>query len=779
MSRVRRLCLPALSLILLLLGTLPSPAQVPVPAPSKPAPAAEVDPKQIDSLVHTLEDEGQRAALVKQLKTLSEAQKAADDTPPETFGTRILTTLSDRAEDVSAEISAAGRALVDTPRALRWLNQQVQDPAKRATWARLFLELVVVVAAGYVARFLMLWLLARPRRALSARPANGVWSRLPLLFVRVLMDLLPAVAFVAAGYGVLAVTNPPKVVSQAALAFISASIVVQLVMIAARVPLSPSGPNLRLLKVSDETAHYLVIWVRRIAFTAVYGYFIAQAALFLGLPSRPYAALLKLVGLVVAAMLVVLVLQNRHAFADWLRGTRRLEPGTQDPADVALAAAVAGESTGDHPPVSVTATTGAKREPRQAWNAARRRLAEVWHVLAILYIVVIYGIWALDIEGGFEYVLRATLVTLVALVVGRLVSRGVDRLVARGFRVAPDLKSQYPRLEQRANRYLPILNRVLKGFVSFVVAMVVLEAWGIDSLGWLATPVGQRVSGSLVSITFIIVFALVAWEVVSGAIERYLTATDTSGQVVQRSARVRTLLPLLRNAFMVLLLTIVILTTLSELGLDIAPLLAGAGVVGLAIGFGAQTLVKDVITGLFILFEDTISIGDVVNLGALGGVVEGITIRTIRLRDYNGAVHTVPFSSVTTVSNLTKDFSFAVLNVTVDYREDTDRVVQVLGEIAEGMRQDPKYAPLILAPLDVAGVDAFQDSAVLVKARIKTRPIQQWTVGREFNRRMKKRFDELGINIPFPQRTVHIAGGLPEKADPKTLALAAAQGAVD
>lgn len=775
MSCVRRLCLPALTFVLLLFAALPAPAQVPAPATA--APAAEVDPKQIDSLVRTLEDEGQRAALVKQLRALSQAQKAADDTPPETFGTRILTTLSDRAEEVSAQITAAGRALVDTPRALRWLNQQVQDPAKRATWARLFLELVVVVAAGYIARFLMLWLLARPRQALSNRPANGIWSRLPLLFVRFLMDLLPAVAFVAAGYGVLAVTNPPKVVSQAALAFISASIVVQLVMIIARVPLSPSGPNLRLVRVSDETAHYLVIWVRRIAFTAVYGYFIAQAALFLGLPSRPYAALLKLVGLVVASMLVVLVLQNRHAFADWLRGTRRLEPGMQDPADAALAAAVAGESTGAA--VTVTTATGTKREPRQAWNAARRRLAEVWHVLAILYIVVIYGIWALDIEGGFEYVLRATLVTLVALAVGRLVARGVDTLVARGFRVAPDLKNQYPRLEVRANRYLPVLNRVLKGFVWVLVAMVVLEAWGIDSLGWLSTPAGQRVSGSIVSITFIIVFALVAWELVSGAIERYLTATDTSGQVVQRSARVRTLLPLLRNAFMVLLVTIVALTTLSELGLDIAPLLAGAGVVGLAIGFGAQTLVKDVITGLFILFEDTISIGDVVNLGTLGGSVEGITIRTIRLRDYNGAVHTVPFSSVTTVSNLTKDFSFAVLNVTVDYKEDTDRVVQVLGEIAEGMRQDPKYAPLILAPLDVAGVDAFQDSAVLVKARIKTRPIQQWTVGREFNRRMKRRFEELGINIPFPQRTVHIAGGVPEKADPKAVALAAAQGGVD
>lgn len=145
--------------------------------------------------------------------------------------------------------------------------------------------------------------------------------------------------------------------------------------------------------------------------------------------------------------------------------------------------------------------------------------------------------------------------------------------------------------------------------------------------------------------------------------------------------------------------------------------------------------------------------------------MEGITIRTIRLRDFDGTVHTVPFSAVTSISNMTKDFSYYVFDVAVSYREDVDRVVSVLHEIGAGLRADPRFAPLILEPLEVLGIDAFQESTVVVKARIKTLPIQQWNVGREFNGRMKKRFGELGVAIPFPQRILHMAPNGMSKAN--------------
>jgi small conductance mechanosensitive channel len=194
---------------------------------------------------------------------------------------------------------------------------------------------------------------------------------------------------------------------------------------------------------------------------------------------------------------------------------------------------------------------------------------------------------------------------------------------------------------------------------------------------------------------------------------------------------------------------------LREVGFDIAPILAGAGVVGLAVGFGAQNLVRDVITGLFMLMENQVSENDIVLINGTGGLVEEINLRTTVLRGLDGTVHIFPNGAITTLSNMTREYSFYVFDVGVAYKEDTDRVVEVLEEIAEQMRQEEEFRPLILEPLDVLGVDQFGDSAVVIKVRLKTVPSKQWQVGRAMNRRIKKRFDEEGIEIPFPHHTLY------------------------
>jgi len=264
------------------------------------------------------------------------------------------------------------------------------------------------------------------------------------------------------------------------------------------------------------------------------------------------------------------------------------------------------------------------------------------------------------------------------------------------------------------------------------------------------------VMAAIIKIVVILVLAALLTEFINMAIEHYLRETDGQGRPLQHSPRMRTLLPLLRNAFRITLGVMVVMVVLSEIGLDIGPLLAAAGVVGLAIGFGAQTLVKDIITGVFILMEDTLSIGDVVDLGGHAGVVEGMTIRTIRLRDQAGTVHTVPFSAVATVQNMTKDFSFAVFEIGVAYKENVRKVIEVIKQVGNDIENDPALRYNILAPIEILGLDAFQDSAIVIKARIKTRPITQWTVMRAFNLRLKEVFDEKEIEIPFPQRTLHV-----------------------
>jgi small conductance mechanosensitive channel len=196
------------------------------------------------------------------------------------------------------------------------------------------------------------------------------------------------------------------------------------------------------------------------------------------------------------------------------------------------------------------------------------------------------------------------------------------------------------------------------------------------------------------------------------------------------------------------------LNVLHHVGVNITPILAGVGILSLAVGFGAQTLVKDVINGLFILVEDSIAVGDVVTIRGTGGLVEAVNVRTIRLRDLQGSVHIIPNSQVDMITNMTMDYSYYALDVRVAYREDTDAVVAALQEIDAEMRADPTFAADMLAPIEILGVDQFTDSAVVIKARLKTKPIKQWSVGREFNRRMKKLFDARGIEIPFPQRTI-------------------------
>jgi len=219
--------------------------------------------------------------------------------------------------------------------------------------------------------------------------------------------------------------------------------------------------------------------------------------------------------------------------------------------------------------------------------------------------------------------------------------------------------------------------------------------------------------------------------------------------------RADTLTHVLRDVARIFIVAVGTMMVLSEIGIDLKPLLAAAGLGGLAIGFGAQSLVKDVISGFFILLEDSIAVGDVVEIAGVSGLVEEVKLRTITLRDVSGSVHVVPNGIVDRVKNMTKGYSYYVFDIGVAYREDVDRVMAVLIDIAAELQADPQYASDILAPLEMLGVDRFDDSAVVIRCRIKTLPIQQWRIGREMNRRIKKTFDAKGIEIPFPHRTIY------------------------
>jgi small conductance mechanosensitive channel len=230
--------------------------------------------------------------------------------------------------------------------------------------------------------------------------------------------------------------------------------------------------------------------------------------------------------------------------------------------------------------------------------------------------------------------------------------------------------------------------------------------------------------------------------------------------------RAETLSSIIKVILTIVILCIGGMIVLGELGIQIGPILATAGVFGLAIGFGAQNLVQDIISGFFLLLEDQVRVGDVVQVAGKGGLVEKITLRMIILRDLSGNVHYVRNGKVDIVTNMTKEYSRYVFDIGVAYREDVDEVVEVIKKVDEDLRSDPQFSDSILEPIEILGLSEFADSAMIIKARTKTKPIQQWTIGREFNRRLKKKFDELNIEIPFPHQTVYFGEDKKGEASP-------------
>jgi small-conductance mechanosensitive channel len=337
-------------------------------------------------------------------------------------------------------------------------------------------------------------------------------------------------------------------------------------------------------------------------------------------------------------------------------------------------------------------------------------------------------------------------VTLILLKIAGIISRKVSKVVGR--------RMTDPEYAKLAETVGGVLRWVLCTAILAVALFFVLNEVGVNvtpvlnvAWFWFLTH-GIRMG-------LIVVFTAALLKVVAiltGRLGKLLSRKEAG---IEYEKRAGTLSGVVHWVLRVVILAVATIMVLTELGVAIAPILTAAGVVGLAVGFGAQNLVADFITGFFMLLEDQVRVGDVVQIGDKGGLVEKVTLRMVILRDLAGSVHFIRNGKIDVVTNMTKDYSNYVFDIGVAYREDVDEVIRVLKGIDEEMRQDADFKSDILAPLEVMGLDSFGDSAIVIKARTKTKPIQQWRIGREFNRRIKKKFDEVGIEIPFPHQTIY------------------------
>jgi small conductance mechanosensitive channel len=340
----------------------------------------------------------------------------------------------------------------------------------------------------------------------------------------------------------------------------------------------------------------------------------------------------------------------------------------------------------------------------------------------------------------------------------RLATRGVERFAARHEQSA--MLDEAAAFAKRLTRFV----RSTLWFISLLVAgVVMLRGLGVrgvprisaeEVVSWLMGP-GLR----------LLVIATSAYLVARGthflidSLQIFLVSRDADqADLLERKKRIATLGQLLRVVATLLVVGVASLMALSLFNVDIRPILTGAGIAGLAVGFGAQNLVRDVIAGFFLILEDQVRLGDVVSINGKSGLVEAIRLRTIALRGTDGTVHVIPNGVITELSNMTKDFSYAVLDIGIPYEENVDAVIEVLRAVAAELRKDKVIGPNILEPLEVLGVESFAEASVILRVRIKTVPIQQWNVGREFRRRIKIAFEQRGIEFPVRPVTVRLTG---------------------
>jgi small-conductance mechanosensitive channel len=547
------------------------------------------------------------------------------------------------------------------------------------------------------------------------KPLHSGWlllKRMPFIIMAMALDAVPPLVFLAAATLVLATPIAPDQQTRLMIAaVVNAYVVVRLLLVVCRGAFCAPSAKLRLLHVSNAAAAFLTVWCRRIALVIVLGYAVLQIGALSGMSIEMQHGLGRLFGLVIHVMLVIMVLKRRREVEAWLRG----QPGDR----------------------------------HSFWQDLKARIASIWHIQAIILIVMVWIVYATEVSRGIGHPLHLVLTTMGLLLLFRVLSMIILGAIDKAFAFGTSTQSgtRYALITARAARYHAPLRALVNGALIVVFFIVLFQSWGVNTWDWFEVGgLGGRMLSSLATILVTLVIAVVVWETINFVMQIYMDDLSQQGAYV-RAARLRTVVPVLRNTLLIALLVVIVLTALSEIGINIGPLLAGASIIGVAIGFGSQKLVQDFITGIFLLLENAMQVGDWVTAAGLSGSVENLSIRTLRLRAGDGSVHIIPFSSVSTVTNTNRGLGNASVSVTVSYEEDTDAVGEILKQIALDMRQEEAFKTGMLSDLQLWGVDKIDGTTATLAGQVVCTDAGRWGVQREFNRRIKLAFQEKGIRM--------------------------------
>jgi small conductance mechanosensitive channel len=674
---------------------------------------------------------------------------AAPDNAPDPFGTdnlglSIIDRAAGDAQSTIADFTAAIRRSTELTPVIQWLRDFGHDQPRRQEFADALMGLVLTILPAILAETIIRFIVLRPREKLAAyalsrrkidfpdppeteaedaaeigdieprprRVSATAWlRRLSIAIAAILLALVPILAFAATagfllGTGIIATHSTRLIITGAGNAYLFWRFSSEIL----RFLFSPRAPELRLIHTSDKRANWLVNSIAVIIITIATGVFLITSAEILGLNRAGATVLSLLVALATHIEVAVLIWQSRHIVARWIRGK---------PNDSKIAFGI------------------------------RPRLAFIWHYIALFYVLALWIAYAGGIHNAFGVLLRVVIVFIAALIAARLVWFGLSAALDRVLDDDDDDSRAHPTLRARARAYTSLVKLVLRIMIFGVFIVGMVQGWGINIIPWLLSdPLSRSLLHAFVAILITIAAALVLWELSNGLMNSRIEHLSAAGKSRQAS-RLRTLLPMLKASIGVALFLIAALISLSQIGVNLVPLLAVSGVAGIAIGFGSQKLVQDIITGLFLLLEDAMQVGDTVTLAGMTGTVERLSIRTIRLRGGDGSINIIPFSAVTTVTNMTRDFGYAQISIEVAYDEDLTHVTEVLTDIAKKMRAEPKWGAQMRDDLQLFGLDQFGASGLVITGQIRTGPGQHWAVRREFYARVKARFEAEDIEIPY------------------------------
>ena len=679
-----------------------------------PEPDAEQKKAAYSALADILENDTSRQALIGQLRnaaaTPSQEPVPAIAPPEATEQKTVLENVTEvsrhYSEALSSRFAQLWRNLIGSP-------HKPFNPQTFTSAVSHFLMLAAIVFVFYWLARLCAWPLYR-KMGQWGRKKNrdkGSWFPLPLMITGAfIIDLLLLALTLFVGQMLSDTLNAgSKTIAFQQALFLNAFALIEFFKALLRLIFCPRVPELRPIAIQDESAKYWALRLSILSGLIGYGLLVAVPIISNQVNVQFGALANVLIMLCITVWALYLIFHNKKGITESLLQL----------ADRSLS----------------------------FFSLFIRAFALVWHWLASAYFIVLCFFSLFDPGNSLKFMMGATFKSLAIIGTAAFVSGLLSRWISKTITLSPQVQRNYPELQKRVNGWVSVSLKVARILTVCVAVMLLLNAWGLfDFWNWLHNGAGEKTVDILIRIALILFFSAVGWTLLASLIENRLVS-DIHGRPLP-SARARTLLTLFRNALAVIISTITIMIVLSEIGVNIAPLLAGAGALGLAISFGSQTLVKDIITGIFIQFENGMNTGDLVTIGPLTGTVERMSIRSVGVRQDTGAYHIIPWSSITTFANFVRGIGSVVANYDVDRHEDADKAKQALKDAVEELLEMDGIRGLIIGEPSFAGIVGLTNTAFTLRVSFTTQPLKQWTVRFALDSMVKKHFDLAEVRMP-------------------------------